>query len=404
MPKKSKVLLLAKKELHRFFYDRRMVISALVFPAALLYLIYGLLAPLIIDFSMGEEKTPTVYALNPPAPIEELLGQGGITLTHINEAERDLILNKIAEEKDSFLVIFPPDFITRAQTYEAASGEGAPEIWLYYNSLSSGFALHYGRMIALLGAYERSIAHAFEINQTGGGDLAPPGDPERNFLAAVLPVFLLVFMFHGAMAATTEAFTGEKERGTLTTLFISSMGPMELAAGKVLGLSLQSLLCGLSGTLGICLALPRFIDSFGSLLASTQGLSGMIELGALGLGSYGLIDLGFLLLILSSTAALLVTIIALAAIQAKTAKEAQILVSPLLIIFLFISLVNIFFAGQEALHHYLIPIYNSVQSMGDIFNQSYSPARLLLAAGANLCTAFLGCIALAYLIKRESLS
>ena len=401
----NKILLVAKKELDRFFGDRRMVISALIFPGVLIYIVYAILTPFVFNMSMRTDRDVIVYIINPPSEIQMLLEQSGIGLSLVQENEKEMILEGISRENGNFLIVFPENFIEEVMAYNVQSGEIPPEILLYYNSLSGGFAVHYGTIISGLHAFERSVALKFDINRTSGGDMAAAGAPERHFLAIVLPIFLLVFIFQGAMAATTEAISGEKERGTFATIFISSITSVEIAAGKILGLGIQAFLCGISGTLGIVLALPRLVDSLGSVFAAEQGLPAIIELNAISLDQYGIGDLGILILVLLSSSCLIVTLIAIVAIHAKTAKEAQILVFPMLIVFLFISFLNVIYnsGSQRNIHHYLIPIYNSVQSMSDIFGQTYTSVSMLLTIGINIFLAAIGCFTLSLLIKTEKI-
>ena len=400
----NKTLLIAKKEWDRFFGDRRMVISALIFPGVLYYIVFAFFAPFIINMSMRPDGAVTVYAINPPDVIQMVFEQTGIELTLAYEDEKEKILKGIAQNSGNFLIVFPEDFIEEAFAFDAQSGEIAPEVFLYYNSLSEGHAGLYGIIVSSLFAFERSVARKFDINLTGGGDMAAAGAPGQFLFAMLLPMFLLLFIFHGAMATTTEGIAGEKERGTFATIFITSITPMELSAGKILGLGIESLLCGIFGALGVALALPRFIDSFASLFAVNQELSSMFEFGMTSIRQYSIGDFGILLLLLLATSCLIVTIIAIISIHAKTAKEAKLLITPMLIVILFIGSMNIFHdGGENAAHLYLIPIYNSVQSMGGIFSQNYSPANVAAAIGANIFLAALGCFVLSRLIKTEKI-
>ena len=402
--KKNKTLLVAKKEWDRFFGDRRLIIGALIFPGLLLYLIYAVLAPLIISMYMGNARDLTVYVINPPLIIQRIFENAGIHLSWIYENEKEIILEGIAEKNGNFLIVFPENFIEEVEAFDVRSGEIAPKIHIYYNSLSDGFAGLYGKIISTLQAYERSLTLKFEINRTDAGDIAFAPAPELLLLAAIVPMFVLVFIFQGAMATTTEAITGEKERGTFATIFITSITPMELAAGKIFGLGIESFLCGISGTLGLILAMPRFIDSFTIMLAAEQGLTSALNFDTFSLDQYGISDLGLLVLLLLSTSCFIVTIIAIVSIHAKTAKEAQLLVAPLLIVFLFISSLNIFSPiGPKAIHYYFIPIYNSVQSMSDILNQSHALVNVLAAIGINVFLVSLGCFILSRLIRTEKI-
>jgi len=401
---KNKILLVAKKEWDRFFGDRRMVISALIFPGVMIYIVYAFFVPLIMDMPSKRAKEIVVYAINPPPVIQGIIEYTGITLTSINENEKENILEGIAKKNGNFLIIFQHDFIEKVTAYDVRSGEVAPEISLYYNSLSGSFVEYYGKIVAALNAYESSIARKFDINRTIGGDVADTGAAGRHLISIVLPVFLLVFIFHGAMAVTTEAITGEKERGTFATIFITSITPMELATGKIFGLSIESFLCGISGTVGITLSLRKLIDSLASGFPVQDGAA-LFNLNTISMDQYSIGDFCILALVLLSTSCIIVTIISIIAIYAKTAKEAQLLVSPMIIVFLFISCLNMFYnnGNQIEIYHYFIPIYNSAQSMSDIFNQSYMLKQIAPTIVTNIFVSAIGCVALSRLLKTEKI-
>ncbi|MCL1992111.1 MAG: ABC transporter permease [Spirochaetes bacterium] len=405
---KNKTLLVMKKELYRFFSDKRMVIGALVFPGVLFYVIYAIIAPFIINISIGTAGQATVYIINPPAHIQMIFEYAEIDLVPVQENEKEAILEGIAGENGNFLIVFPEGFSEEARAFDTAAGEPAPEILLYYNSLAGSFAALYGRVLAGLNIYERSLTRKFDINRSGGGDLAARTAPEPNLLAMVLPIFFLVFIFHGAMSSTTEAITGEKERGTFATIFITSITPMELAAGKVLAIGIQSFLCGIFGALGIGLALPRFIESLGSILAIGLGQFQGLNISFSSMAQYSVADFGIMMLVLLSTSCFIVVVIAIVAIHAKTAKEAQILAAPILMFFLFLSLLNIIHntggsGGPKTVQHYLFPVYNSLQSISDILNQAYTPANMAITIGINIFFVAIGCIVLSRLISTEKI-
>jgi sodium transport system permease protein len=298
------------------------------------------------------------------------------------------------------------NFEKKIAAFDVRSGETAPEIILYYNSLSDGFIELYGKITTNLTLYEKSVSKKFDINRSGGGDMAQAGDSKRPFLAAILPMFLIVFIFHGAIAASTEAITGEKERGTLATLLITPTSTIELALGKIFALSIESFLCGISGALGILLSLPKFIASLNSKLSDTQGLSTIAALGTINISQYTIDDLAVLILVLLSGSCFIVTFIAIVSIYAKTAKEAQMLLSPMFIIFMLISLLSAFNNSNaiKEIPHYVIPVYNSVQCMNDIFSKSCISKQIVLTIGSNFFLSAVGSVALSRLFKNEKIT
>jgi len=401
--RRNKILLICKKELDRFFGDRRMVISALILPGVFLYFVYAFLAPNMMDLIIGGNIKSKIYTIHTPAVIQMLFEQVGISLIQTHYDEKEHVLHGIAEGNGNFLLLFPPDFEERITVFEIASGEKVPEIRLYYNSASEGFLYNFTRINTILNAFERSIARRFDINSSGGGDMADSGGMGRNFLASILPMFLLVFIYHAAIASATEAITGEKERGTLSTILITPITPMELATGKIFGLSIQSFLCGISGALGILLSLPRFIENLNVRFNIEQEFPSFL-LGTINVTQYSILDIIALVATLFSSALLVVTFIAIVSIHAKTAKEAQMILSPMVIIIMLVGLLSAFTDNEQAITFYsLIPIYNSIQNIGNILNQCYTLFQVFGTIFSNTLFAIIGAIILSRLFKNEKI-
>jgi len=213
-------------------------------------------------------------------------------------------------------------------------------------------------------------------------------------------MFLMMFMFYSAIAVTTGAITGEKERGTFTLLFVAPVGTRELAAGKVIALSIETLLCGISGSLGILFALPRLIDKvFSEFAAFNVQASGLI----FNLNIYSISDYAFLLLSLFSVACLIVAIIALVSICAKTVREAQMLLAPLIMLLMSMSLFATLYGnnGQMEWYHCFIPFYNTIMILSGIFGKAYTSFKVLLTASSNLFYGVFGTEILSRLFKNE---
>lgn len=406
MRSKNKVILIAKKEWGRFFGDKRMVFGALILPGVLLYLVYAFLAPVMMDLIIGNGTDNTVYVVNTPPGIIGVFRLYSVPMAQAAEYEVDDIIQGIRGKDGNFLIVFPDGFTEKTDAYDVRSGEEAPEVLFYYNSLSAGFMELYGKVNSCLNTFERGISKKFDVNESGGGDLADPGESGASFLAKLLPMFLIVFIFHGALAATTETITGEKENGTLGTILITPVKTLELAAGKIISLGIEAFLCGVSGTLGIILSMPRFMESLESRLVAGEDIAASLVLGTMELGQYSVPDFTALVLVLLTTSCFIVSVIAIVSICAKTAKEAQMMLTPMLLIFMLVSLLSAFNDGgsQTQTLLFLVPIHNCVQSMNDIFARGYTALQIALTMGVNLVLAALGTLALSRLYKNEKIT
>jgi energy-coupling factor transporter ATP-binding protein EcfA2/ABC-type transport system involved in multi-copper enzyme maturation permease subunit len=332
------------------------------------------------------------------------LEQAGVNLVEISPGAEETVLKTIARKNGNFLIIFPPDFEKTAALYAVHSAEPAPDIRLYYNSLARNFTKEYAKIIAVLNIFESRMANKFDINRDGGGDMAMDEDMVRQFLAMMFPMFLLIFIFHGATAAATESITSEKERGTLAALLVTPVTAEELAAGKILGIGMETFLCGISGALGTLLSMPKFLNRVYSELLAGQGQT--LPAGNMAdFAVYGLRDYETLLLVIFSSAWFLVSVVALVCAWAKTGKEAQMLLTPMIMVFMTIGFLSIVSGGGDSKGYwqYLIPIYNSAQSMANIFNRNYMSLEIALTTGFNILYAVFGCGILSRLFRNEKI-
>jgi len=389
---RNRFLIISKKELDRFFGDWRIVVSALIFPGAILFLVYSIVVPHVLDLFTGTTTQFKIYMINPPPVVQAILDYEDVELIRVLENEEESLKEAISGKTEAFLLVFQPDFIELVTAYDGRSGKSAPEIRFYYNSLNRGFTEHYGRIIAILNAWESSMANKFDINRFGEGDLAEIKDRTGNFLSMLLPMFIMMFMFHGAMAVVIGSITGEKERGTFAAVLLTSINSKELAFGKILGLGIETVLCGISGALGVILSLPRFISSVNSGLAVNLNL-------------YAVYDYGSLLLILFSVAYLIVVAVSIISIWAKTAKEAQIILAPLVMIVMSMGLLGAVYSnkGQGEWYYSLIPFHSTIHILSGIFNRNYTFMQLFLTVLSNLLYSILGIEVLSRLFTNEKI-
>ena len=379
-----------------------MVINALIFPGVMFFLLYAFLMPRVITLLTRTTTQFSVYAINAPPVVQSLFEYGGMDIISVAASEEESIKKDIIGKTEAFLLIFPQDFEQQITSYDVHTGNPAPEIFIFFNSLARGFPEQYGKLIAVLDAWETSMVNKFDINRTNGGDLVEDEDKAGYFLSILLPVFLIIFMFHGAMAVTIGAITGEKERGTFAAILVAPISTRELSAGKILGLGIETFLCGVSGTLGIIFSMPRFINNLNIEFASFQNQAGKV---AVNFGFYSLTDYGALLLTLFSAAYLIVTVVALVSILAKTIREAQMLLTPIFIALMSLSVLSAVYgsSGFHDWYHYLIPFYNTIQILSGIFYRNYSFLQILPPILTNLFLSFIGMEMLARLFKNEKI-
>lgn len=391
MRMRSNVLTVMKKELRRFFGDRRMVLTMLL-PGLLIFVLYSVMGDTLVKGMMTpEDYVYTVTAEHMPASVQAILDKAGLPLT-VNTAsgDGDAVREAIREGTVDLYVVFPPDFDNTVAVYDPQSGTPAPEVRIYYNSSSSQSSGAYSVMTSLLDSYESSLSNRFDINRSTDTafDLATPEDTTGMFLSMLMPMLLLMLLFSGCMAVAPESIAGEKERGTLATLLVTPLRRSELAFGKIAALSLVAMVSGTWSFLGVMLSLPK--------------LMGGEEAGLVDTGMYGVADYACLLAVILSTILVFVSLISVLSALARSVKEASGMVTPLMILVMLVSFGGMLFPNaQVGTLGYLIPVYNSAQCISGIFSLSYQPVEILLTLLSNAALTALLVLLLARLFNSE---
>lgn len=385
--KKSNVGAIMRKEFNRFFTDRRLVMTAIILPGLMIYLLYSFMGSAMSDmYSVEDDFAPTVYAVNAPASIAALAQEAGMTLTDVSPQEAEGVRTQIVDKQAELLAVFPADFDAQVAAYAPGAGE-APNIELYYNSTDADSSQAHAMFAALLDGYESSLVNKFDVNRGVDADLASERDTAGQIFSSMLPLLMMVFLFSGCMAVAPESIAGEKERGSIATLLVTPLGRGELAMGKVISLGCISLLSGASSFLGTMLSLPKLMGA------------GDVALEA---AAYGAGDYAALFAVIASTVLLLTGMIAVLSAFAKTVKEASMLVMPLMIVSMLVGVTSMFGDVHAQLGWYCIPLYNSVQCMSGVLAFSASAAAVGVTVAVNLALAACMTLILRRLFNSES--
>ena len=385
---KSDMLTIIRKELARFFKDKRMVFTTILMPGLLIYLIYTFMGEAMMNqFETSDTYVANAYVQNMPKEIEPILYSLSADWKEASDQDIASIKQSITDKAVDVLICFPADFSQRISSYEPGAGGTVPMVEIWYNSTESESANLYGILYEILDAYEASLVNVFDVNTAQDSyDLATQEDVSAQIFAMLLPMLLMTFLFSGCISIAPESIAGEKERGTIATLLVTPMKRRSLALGKIISISFIALLSGVSSFLGTMLSLPK--------------LTGGAEVG-MDVSLYGVVDYLMLACVILTTVLVLVSLISIVSTFAKSIKEAGTAVSPLMIFVMVISLTPLFSTGAKRLGIFAIPIYNSVQCMHGVFSFSYEPLQIVVTCLCNLVYAGLLSFVLTRLFNSE---
>lgn len=379
-----------KKECARFFGDRTMLMTTVVMPGLLIYIIYSFMGDNFMQ-PKEDDSPATVYVENMSEtlrPVVEALPFNLVTDGFDGETLRsDLVL----KDSDFDYMVFPEGFDSLVANYDPTSGLPAPNVLIYHNSASEKSRMAYDLLCGVLNQWEDSMTNRFDINASSDAgevfDLAKDEDIVGDLFSQLIPMLLLLMAFSGCMSIAPPSIAGEKERGTIATLLVTPLKRNELALGKVLSLSLFALLSGLSSFLGMMLSLPKLIH------ADEMGLSANI---------YTFSDYGMLLLLILCTVLVLTAVSSIISAKAKSVKAAQSVMAPLMLVVMLVGMMPMM-TGTEVSSNamFFIPIYNSVQSMSMVFAHEAALVPVVITMAANIVYAVVGVWVLTKLLNSE---
>lgn len=389
---KSNMMTVIRKELTRFFTDRRMAFTTLLMPGIMIYLLYSLMGQgLSSQYEDSEDFVAKVQVEALPESIRMVWEQDiPLEYTELSGTdEKEEALEALAEgEGECHLVVsFPENFDAEVADYQVSSGQPAPAVEIYYNSSDTDSQSAYGVMKGMLDSYESALANKFDVNPDGNQyDLASEEDLSAQVFSMMVPMLMMAFLFSGCMAIAPESIAGEKERGTIATLLVTPMKRSHLALGKVISLSLIAILSGLSSFLGMMLSLPKLMGGGDVINANV----------------YGLQDYLVLLLVILSTVLVIVAVVSIVSAFAKNVKEATGWVTPIMIVSMLLGITSMVesLCKTEPVW-FLIPLYNSVQCMNGIFSLNTDMVNIAVTVVANICYAGIGVVVLTRMFNSE---
>ncbi len=387
--KRNNIFTIMKKEFRRFFGDRRMVLTILL-PGILIYVIYSLMGSTVVNkVTKQESETYYIQFENLSEPIHEGLHAvakaAGVSFKSVQWEDPKAM---VADGGIHLYVVIPEHFDELVAAYDPASGKPAPAVEIFYNSSTRSMNA-YSLVLAVFDAYESALSNRMDINPDPNTvyDLAKPEDLTGMLFSMLMPMLLIMLMFSGCMAITTESIAGEKERGTIATLLVTPVKRSELAMGKIAALSVISLLAGLCSFVGVLLSLPKLMGG--------EEMGGMVDASVYSIGDYLV-----LLPVILSTVLVFVSLISIISAFAGSVKEATGMVTPLMLVVVVLG-VSGMFGGERSLWQFFVPVYNSVGCISGVFSMDYTPLQILITTLTNFAAAGVCVVVLTRMFRSE---
>lgn len=385
-----------KKEIVRVFKDPKMVLSVFVLPVALmiglLYLMGNVMTNMEDDI---EAHKSIIYIENQPKSFQQFLNEYDIEGDIRPMKKLDEIKKEIRNGAADIFLAFPKEFDEQIQTYQ--EGNEVPVIQTYYNPSEEYSSAARNDFMVILEEYRNTLlaGRVGNLEQllifTVDSDseeviLQDDKKAEGKALGTMLPYFVTLMLFAGAMSIGTDMIAGEKERGTMASLLVSPVKRSAIIFGKVFALMTISGLASVVSTMAIIVCMPLVSKSMFGESVSGVGMK---------LDAEQIWMLGTLLV---AVAFLYATIIALVSVFAKTVKEANSYVMPVYILVLAIGIMTMYMTGEPSKASYYIPIYNSAIVLKGIFVHEVTGIQFLITLMTTLVSGLIltGIIAKAF--------
>jgi sodium transport system permease protein len=355
------------KELKDSLRDRRTLISTIVIPTLVMPLMF---------FGIGKVMANVMTKAREDIPTVALLGG----------SDSPEIVRQFSESKRMRVVPTPGDWkkaisekqlrvaVELPEKFEALLRAGeAPPVKVYYYEgelKSDNGARVLERFLGELReqavatrleaqGLPKSAARPFEFKRE---NVAPPEKVGGNLFGGLVPYLIIILCFTGAMYPAMDLTAGEKERGTMETLLCSPVPRVDIVLGKflmVLTGSLSAMAFMLIST-GVSIAIGGTMMMGGGAARSAAAGAAAKSAGAAAgpmpmidpLGVFGV--LGMVLPVAVLFAALAFTI----SLFAKSYKEAQSYLGPMIIVVIMPGVVGMLPGIELSAKTAMIPILN----------------------------------------------
>jgi sodium transport system permease protein len=328
------------KELTDALRDRRTLISTIILPTLIIPLLtfgtVGLGSKIVHSARQEKPVVMLVGGEDVPQVAAALAKSGRFQIARPQENYRQAIVDK----QIGAALVVPPDFGATIRRGEMPKAE----IHHYEGELRSGFAAdeleeffrefrdqHVTATLASHGLPTRVLT-PFDVTRR---NVAPPEKVGGNLVGGFVPYLIIVLCFTGAMYPAIDLTAGEKERGTMETLLCSPASRLEIVLGKfllVLTGSLSAMAMSLL-SMGLTAAVTGAIllGSEGPASAPmTSGFANFISLP----GMIGVLIMVFPVAVLFAAVQLTI------ALFARSSKEAQSYLGPMMIVVLLPAIIG----------------------------------------------------------------
>lgn len=300
-------------------------------------------------------------------------------------AESQALVNAFIQQQMSahrcdLVVLIPKPIEAVGQPGEEAA-QASPAVYMFLNVSSDRSRIAAERFAQALEAWRAAVCDEglrqaglsprlvkpFEIRKA---DISDQHGKRVAAWSRILPLLMMVWSLTGAFYPAVDLCAGEKERGTFETLLSSPASRTEIAIGKLLTVMIFSFTTCLLNLLSVGIT-SVFV------VAGSGGVGTLNPLGALELPPTQ--SLLWLILAMAPTAALFSALSLAAAAFARSSKEGQYYLVPLIMFCMPLMAIPLFPATRLELGTSLLPVTGLILLLRSLIEGNYSEALQFFA-------------------------
>jgi len=355
-----------RKEMRESLRDRRTLTSMIVVPILIMPLLLigiGVAMNRIIGRAQDEASSVvTIGGEESPKVMDALKNAKGVRIVPY----RSDFAKQISDKKLRAAVQIPSDFDASLERGSA----GNIVIFNHKGDISSGFAAQ--KLDSFFRDYrDKAIQNTLQARNLPNTLVKPFDIKQENVASAqavggevlggILPYIIIILCLTGAMYPAMDLTAGEKERGTIETILSSPVSRVHLVLGKFLTVLTASLCSGL-------LALISMSTSFviaKQFVPKSAGPDNPFNF------SIGLPTVGIIFLMVVPLAVLFAAGLLAIALCAKSYKEAQSYISPLMIVVIMPAVIGMLPGVEMSARMSIIPVLNTSLICKEIATGTY---------------------------------
>ncbi|MGA2329003.1 MAG: ABC transporter permease [Bryobacteraceae bacterium] len=382
----SSISTIYRKEMLDMVRDRRTLISMVLVPVAAMPVLFLFMGRII---SSAEKRA----------------GEEAVTIAVQGSERLPGLLNALVGA--GFRLVPKADLKAAVEKKEIAAGvepvvlpSGVKEVRIYADQTREGSGVAAGKIRTALDLFKENLARQqllargvppdvlspFTVKRV---DIAPAKKMAGMFWGSMLGYVVVLLMFSGGMYPAIDLTAGEKERRTLEVLLSAPAGRDEIILAKILATTSAVAITALLSILSLVVSL-RYAD-FGKA-------SKMLKPGGMPLDPS---VIALVMLALVPTAIMAASIMVAIALFAKSFKEAQSYLTPLVMAVIFPLIAGMLPGIQLTPLLALIPLFNVCQLIKEIFQGDFNRLSFAITMASNVVYAGIAFYAAVQVFKSE---